>query len=66
MHALVLKGQKPVEQSPRIEQQVEEPAAGPGRSRIKVSACAICQADLHSAKGDLGGTKQIFVRRGSR
>ncbi|HEX3816656.1 MAG TPA: alcohol dehydrogenase catalytic domain-containing protein, partial [Chthoniobacterales bacterium] len=50
---MVLTKQKPVEESPLTEREVEEPQAAAGEVRIKVSTCAVCRTDIHIAEGDL-------------
>ncbi|HEY1770015.1 MAG TPA: zinc-binding alcohol dehydrogenase family protein [Chthoniobacterales bacterium] len=50
---MILTKQKPVEQSPLVECDIEEPHAGTGELRLKVSACATCRTDIHIAEGDL-------------
>ncbi len=53
MRAMILSEQKPVEESPLVERDVEEPHAGPGQVRVKVSVCAVCRTDIHVVEGDL-------------
>src|SRR5438105_2424519 len=53
MRAMVLTEQKLVSESPLALQEIDEPQAGPGEVRIKVSVCAVCRTDIHLADGDL-------------
>lgn len=53
MRAMVLTEQKLVSQSPLICQEIDEPVAGPGEVRLKVSVCAVCRTDIHIVEGDL-------------
>jgi propanol-preferring alcohol dehydrogenase len=53
MRAMILTQQKPVEEEPLVEGEVEEPQARAGEVRIKVSVCAVCRTDIHIAEGDL-------------
>jgi propanol-preferring alcohol dehydrogenase len=53
MRAMLLNEQKPVEDAPLVEREVEEPQAGAGELRLKVSVCAVCRTDIHIAEGDL-------------
>lgn len=53
MRAMVITKQKPIEESPLVEREVDEPQAAAGEVRIKVSTCAVCRTDIHIAEGDL-------------
>jgi propanol-preferring alcohol dehydrogenase len=53
MRAMLLNEQKPVEDAPLVEREVEEPQASAGELRVKVSVCAVCRTDIHIAEGDL-------------
>jgi propanol-preferring alcohol dehydrogenase len=53
MRAMVLTEQKLVSQSPLICQEIDEPVAGAGELRLKVSVCAVCRTDIHIVEGDL-------------
>jgi alcohol dehydrogenase, propanol-preferring len=61
MRAMILTEQKPVEESPLIEADLDEPQAGPGEVRVKVSACAVCRTDIHVVEGDLALHKTRLV-----
>ena len=50
---MVLTEQKQVSQSPLTLQELDEPQAGTGEVRIKVSVCAVCRTDIHIVEGDL-------------
>lgn len=39
--------------SPLIEQELPDPAPGPGQVLLEVGACAVCRTDLHVYDGDL-------------
>lgn len=53
MRAMILQEQKPAEDSPLVEREVEEPQAGAKEVRVTVSACAVCRTDIHVVEGDL-------------
>ncbi len=50
---MLLPERGPVETSPLLLTDLQDPAPGPGEIRVKVSACAICRTDLHVIEGDL-------------
>ena len=50
---MVLTRQQPVDSAPLTLREVDEPRAGPGEIRVKVSACAVCRTDIHIIEGDL-------------
>jgi propanol-preferring alcohol dehydrogenase len=39
--------------SPLVEQELPDPAPGPGQLLLEVGACAVCRTDLHVYDGDL-------------
>jgi propanol-preferring alcohol dehydrogenase len=43
----------PVEESPLIKADYEDPQPGPCEIRIAVKACGVCRTDLHTVEGDL-------------
>lgn len=53
MRAVLLSQQMPVEDSPLALREVDEPQAGAGEVRVKVSGCEVCRTDIHIAEGDL-------------
>ena len=53
MRAMVLTKQQPVEEGPLVEHEVDQPQAGAGEVRVKVSVCAVCRTDIHICEGDL-------------
>ena len=53
MRAMLLTEQKLVEESPLALRDVDEPHAGFGELRVRVSVCAVCRTDIHIAEGDL-------------
>jgi propanol-preferring alcohol dehydrogenase len=53
MRAMILERQKPVSESPLVLREVDEPQAGSGEVRVRVSACAVCRTDIHIVEGDL-------------
>jgi propanol-preferring alcohol dehydrogenase len=61
MRAMILTQQKPVEEEPLVEGEVEEPQARAGEVRIKVSVCAVCRTDIHIAEGDLDLHKSPLI-----
>jgi alcohol dehydrogenase, propanol-preferring len=61
MRAMILTRQSPVEESPLLEGELDEPQAGAGEVRVKVSACAVCRTDIHVVEGDLALHKTPLV-----
>jgi propanol-preferring alcohol dehydrogenase len=61
MQAMVLTKQQAVEDAPLALREVNEPQAGPGEVRVKVSVCAVCRTDIHIAEGDLELHKQAVI-----
>jgi propanol-preferring alcohol dehydrogenase len=61
MRAMILSEQKAVELSPLVERDIDDPQAGPGEVRLKVSVCAVCRTDLHIVEGDLALHKSLLV-----
>ncbi len=53
MRAMVLDRSADIDDSPLVLREVDEPHAGPGEVRIRVTACAVCRTDLHVIEGDL-------------
>jgi propanol-preferring alcohol dehydrogenase len=58
---MVLTKQQAVDDSPLALREVDEPQAGPGEVRVKVSVCAVCRTDIHIAEGDLALHKRPVV-----
>lgn len=50
---MVLEQQKPVDESPLVLREVEEPRPAADEVRVRVSACAVCRTDIHIVEGDL-------------
>lgn len=61
MKAMVLREQAAIETRPLRMEDVPEPRAGPGRVRLRVSACGICHTDLHVVEGDLEPHKMPVI-----
>ena len=53
MRAMVLTQPKPVDESPLVLREVDQPQPAADEVRIKVSVCAVCRTDLHIVEGDL-------------
>jgi propanol-preferring alcohol dehydrogenase len=53
MRAMTLTEQKPVEESPLLAREIEEPQADAYEVRVKVNVCAVCRTDIHIVEGDL-------------
>ncbi len=53
MRAMVLREQKPIEESPLRLEDVPKPQPGPGEILIRVHTCGVCHTDLHIVEGDL-------------
>jgi len=53
MKAMLLRKNKPIEQSPLTLEEVPKPQPGPHQVRVKVRACGICRTDLHVIEGEL-------------
>lgn len=58
---MVLEEQAPIEEQPLEMREVDRPEPGPGRIRVKVSACGLCHTDLHTVEGDLELHKQPII-----
>jgi propanol-preferring alcohol dehydrogenase len=50
---MILKEQKPVEESPLTQGAMDAPRPGTGEVRVKVNVCAVCRTDIHIIEGDL-------------
>jgi propanol-preferring alcohol dehydrogenase len=50
-----------VDASPLALREIDEPVAGPGEVRVKISVCAVCRTDLHIVEGDLALHKTPIV-----
>ena len=61
MRAMVLTKQQTVDDAPLSLRSVDEPQAGPGAVRLKVSVCAVCRTDIHIAEGDLALHKNPVI-----
>jgi len=61
MNAMVLNEIAPIESSPLVWQQVDDPQPGPGQVRLAVRCCAICRTDLHVIEGELPRQKLPVV-----
>jgi alcohol dehydrogenase, propanol-preferring len=61
MEAMVLHEQGLIETRPLRREQVSDPQAGPGRVRLRVTACGICHTDLHVVEGDLAPNKMPVI-----
>ncbi|HOD83599.1 MAG: Alcohol dehydrogenase [Planctomycetes bacterium ADurb.Bin126] len=61
MNAMVLNEIAPVESSPLVWQQVDDPQPGPGQVRLAVRCCAICRTDLHVIEGELPRQKLPII-----
>jgi propanol-preferring alcohol dehydrogenase len=57
MHAMILR--RPG--APLEWAELPDPVPGPGKIRIKVSACGVCRTDLHVIDGELGQAKLPIV-----
>jgi propanol-preferring alcohol dehydrogenase len=53
MHAQLLRTPAPVETSPLLWTELDDPRPGPRQIAIRVSACGVCRTDLHAAEGEL-------------
>jgi propanol-preferring alcohol dehydrogenase len=61
MKAMVLRENKPIEESPLILEEVPEPRPGPHEVRVKVRACGICRTDLHVIEGELSPVRSLLI-----
>ncbi len=61
MRAMVLHEQAQIETRPLRLEEVPEPRPGPGRVRLRVTACGICHTDLHVVEGDLAPHKMPVI-----
>jgi propanol-preferring alcohol dehydrogenase len=61
MKAILIRDQRPVEDSLLAPEDVPVPVVTPGSIRIKVSACGVCHTDLHIAEGDLPLVKSPVI-----
>lgn len=61
MKAIVLKENKPIEESPLILEERPLPLPGPFEVRIKIRACGICRTDLHVIEGELPPVKLPLI-----
>ena len=61
MRAMILRQQKPVEQSPLSMTELPAPQAQSGEVRVRVSACAVCRTDIHIVEGDLALHKSPII-----
>src|SRR5687767_13821181 len=53
MRAMMLTQQEPMNQSPLVLREVDEPEPAANEVRIRVSVCAVCRTDIHIVEGDL-------------
>lgn len=58
---MVLTKQQAVDDSPLALREVDEPQAGPGEVRVRISVCAVCRTDIHIAEGDLALHKRPVI-----
>jgi propanol-preferring alcohol dehydrogenase len=58
---MVLTKQQAVDESPLALREVDEPQAGLGEVRVKVSVCAVCRTDIHITEGDLAPHKRSVI-----
>lgn len=58
---MVLTQQQAVERSPLALHEMDEPQAGMGQVRVKVSVCAVCRTDIHIVEGDLEFHKRPVI-----
>jgi len=61
MRAMILTQQRPVEDSPLVEREVDVPQPGTDEVRVKVAVCAVCRTDIHVVEGDLAAHKTPLV-----
>jgi propanol-preferring alcohol dehydrogenase len=57
MYAMVLKARG----APLIWTELADPKPGPGKVRVKISACGVCRTDLHVVDGELPGISYPIV-----
>ena len=57
MYAMVLKARG----TPLIWTERADPKPGPGKVRVKISACGVCRTDLHVVDGELPGISYPIV-----
>ena len=57
MKAMILKGNRNIEEEPLELVEVPDPSPGARQVRIKVSCCGICHTDLHIIEGELPSKK---------
>jgi propanol-preferring alcohol dehydrogenase len=53
MKAILIRQQRPIEESALTPEEVPTPSVTPGTILLRVSACGVCHTDLHIAEGDL-------------
>ncbi|MDB6151827.1 MAG: alcohol dehydrogenase [Chthoniobacteraceae bacterium] len=58
---MVLTKQQALESAPLTLREVDEPQAGRGEVRVRVSVCAVCRTDIHIITGDLALHKTPLI-----
>jgi len=61
MKALRLHAPAPVDESPLIESEVDDPEPADDEIRVRVAACGICRTDLHVVEGELAARRSPLI-----
>ncbi|HEU4997665.1 MAG TPA: zinc-dependent alcohol dehydrogenase family protein [Lapillicoccus sp.] len=61
MRAWVVDTPGPVDGSPLLRVERDDPEPGPGQVLVRVACCGVCRTDLHLAEGDLPPRRHAVV-----
>jgi propanol-preferring alcohol dehydrogenase len=61
MRAMVVHGQRSIDEAPLRREEVERPRAEGNEIVVQVEACGICRTDLHVVEGDLPPAKMPVI-----
>ncbi|MCI0528275.1 MAG: zinc-dependent alcohol dehydrogenase family protein [Nitrospira sp.] len=61
MKAMLLKTPQPVEANPLVLSNLPTPSPGSGEILVRTRACGVCHTDLHTAEGEILGTKMPII-----
>ena len=61
VRAWVVDTPGPVDGSPLLRVERDDPEPGPGQVLVRVACCGVCRTDLHLAEGDLPPRRHAVV-----